>query len=228
PDGDPITYAWFQVQGPQVSLQDAFTATPGFFSVSNGNYRFQLVVDDGELFSAPATVDVTVDSSNQLPVADAGDDFQALVDSRVCLDGSGSHDPDREGSITFSWSQLEGPLVTLDGSDSDSPCFTPSVDGDYVFVLTVSDEEGARSEDMVTVEVSEQKDAGPTPVDRSWLQKRASGGGCSSVGMRDGDRQMHGTGLIFVLTLFLPALGMTTYQKRRVGRQRAASTPAGG
>lgn len=217
PDNDPITYAWFQIQGPQVSLQAASTATAGFYAVNEGVFKFQLVVDDGELYSAPAEVEVTVENNNQLPVADAGEDFEAFLDSQECLDGSDSFDPDPEDVITFSWSQMDGPLVTLSGADTATPCFTPGVSGEYVFGLVVSDGDVQSAQDSVTVYVDTPQVE--PPVVAPAAQKSSSGGGCASLGSRYMQQKADTTDLLFVLTLFLPALGMTVCLKRRLRKK---------
>jgi beta propeller repeat protein/parallel beta-helix repeat protein len=65
---DELIYLWTQVEGPQIVLQDANTATPYFDCAEEGFYVFELVVSDGLVESEPsmvrvATVFVTV---NQL------------------------------------------------------------------------------------------------------------------------------------------------------------------
>ncbi|MCB0186146.1 MAG: hypothetical protein KDE31_17875, partial [Caldilineaceae bacterium] len=61
---------------------------------------------------------------NQAPVAVAGSDLNVnvAVTTTVGLDGSGSFDPDGD-SLSYSWSQLAGPTVTLAGDDGATPFF---------------------------------------------------------------------------------------------------------
>ena len=57
PDGSPLTYAWTQLEGPSVTLQNAASATPSFaFSGAQTpvTLRFRLVVSNGTAASAPA------------------------------------------------------------------------------------------------------------------------------------------------------------------------------
>jgi hypothetical protein len=152
PDGDALGYQWTQAGGAQVSLDDPAAQVTGFYAVTEGVLRFQLVVDDGELSSAPASVEVTVDGANQVPIADAGGDLRGCVGQRFCPDGSGSYDPDGD-TLSYIWSQTDGPLVTLEGHDTPSPCFVPSVRGKYTFVLIVSDGEVQSAPASVTVRV---------------------------------------------------------------------------
>ena len=67
-DGDPLTYHWAFVSGPeQVTLTGADTPTPSFTPTELGDYAFSLVVNDGNQDSAPDTVWVHVISrSNDL------------------------------------------------------------------------------------------------------------------------------------------------------------------
>jgi hypothetical protein len=139
PDGDTLGYLWTQTAGAQVSLDDPASAVIGFYAVTEGVLKFQLVVRDGELASAPAFVEVTVDGGNQVPIADAGSNLRGVVGEQFCLDGSGSYDPDPGDTLTYLWSQTGGPLVTLDGHSTATPCFVPSVRGKYEFILIVSD-----------------------------------------------------------------------------------------
>lgn len=71
-------YNWSQVAGPTVSLSSNTIVNPEFttpFVSSNTTLTFQLIVDDGAgNFSDPDTVDITVVSVNNPPVADFGDD----------------------------------------------------------------------------------------------------------------------------------------------------------
>lgn len=156
PDGDPLTYEWTQTGGPQVALEGADAATAAFYAVNEGVLTFRLVVRDSEFSSEPAEVVVTVNGANQMPVADAGEDLHTTVGCEICLDGTASYDPDSGDTLTYQWSQKQGgggTLVTLRGSDTVAPCFTPTNPGRYVFTLTVSDGKALSAPDEVAVTV---------------------------------------------------------------------------
>ena len=74
PDGDPLFYAWTQVEGPPVQLFDASSPTPTFtapfVNAGGATVVFQLVVNDGELDSEPAEVHITVLNVNDPPACD--------------------------------------------------------------------------------------------------------------------------------------------------------------
>ena len=60
---DELAYAWTQLEGPQVVLEDADTATPSFDCSEAGVYVFELVVSDGFVDSQPSVVEVTTVSA---------------------------------------------------------------------------------------------------------------------------------------------------------------------
>jgi len=69
PDGTSLSYEWSQVGGTPVSLSSTTSAAPSFTSPAGlaaaETLVFQLTVYDGEIYSYPATVAVTVLSSSQ-------------------------------------------------------------------------------------------------------------------------------------------------------------------
>ena len=56
---DELTYIWKQLEGPQITLQNADTANPFFDCNEQGSYVFELVVTDGFVDSGPSVVRVT-------------------------------------------------------------------------------------------------------------------------------------------------------------------------
>src|SRR5262249_15104645 len=73
PDGDPLTFRWkflSRPQGSQARLAQATTATPSFVADVAGTYVVRLIVNDGLVDSAPATVTVTVKEQPPHAVAD--------------------------------------------------------------------------------------------------------------------------------------------------------------
>jgi PKD repeat protein len=56
----PLTFQWTQTSGPAVTLAGANTATPSLTPTQTGTYVFSLVVNNGVLDSAAASVTITV------------------------------------------------------------------------------------------------------------------------------------------------------------------------
>ena len=176
PDGDAVvSQQWTQVSGLPVTLTGADTLTPSFTApaVSKGSEElvFQLVASDGQLSGEAAMVSVTVRHVPLAPTVSAGDDVSTFSAKSVTLTATAS-DPE-QGTLTYAWSQREGPAVTLQDATQARVQFTaPEVSAatELVFVVKVSSESGLSAEDRVTVTVSP---APPAPKESS---------GCSSTG----------------------------------------------
>ena len=95
---------------------------------------------------------------NSPPVADAGPDQIGVPAGTVTLDGSGSYDPDGD-PLTFQWSQITGPAVSLSGANTAKATFTAAQGQTYTFRLTVKDPSGSQSFARTTVTTTN-----PTPV----------------------------------------------------------------
>ena len=96
-------------------------------------------------------------TANAAPVANAGPVLSWTISTPVTctLSGSGSYDPDGN-PITYSWSQLEGPAVTLSDATAVNPSFTvqpAAADTTYRFQLIVSDGALSSLPDEVTLTV---------------------------------------------------------------------------
>ncbi|OJT25841.1 hypothetical protein BO221_08325 [Archangium sp. Cb G35] len=170
PDGDALTYNWVQVSGPAVELSGANTATATFSTgevPADRVLTFRVTVSDGE---ASATRDVTVNvrNVNRAPTANAGPAISAVSQTTVNLEGSGL-DPDG-GTLTYQWTQVGGPWVTLAGADTATPSFlAPAVRSstDLVFRLVVRD--GSLSSDPSTVTVTVSPSGNQAPVAKARI-----------------------------------------------------------
>lgn len=84
--------------------------------------------------------------TNQNPVANAGSDQLAFTNQLVLLDGSGSYDPDNNYPLTYLWSQVAGPPITLVDPGTMLPTFiAPSQPAIVTIQLIVTDSLGASS-----------------------------------------------------------------------------------
>ncbi|HEY6908405.1 MAG TPA: PKD domain-containing protein [Myxococcales bacterium] len=170
PAGLPLTFAWTQASGPAVTLAGATTAHPTFTApvVPFGNppavLVFSLVVSDANASSAADTVAITVNAIVPPPVANAGPDQRVASGALVTLDGTASTDP-AGLPLTFSWSQVSGPAVTLSNPAAAQPTFTaPTIPpgqpaASLTFTLVVSDANASSAPSSVTITVDPQ----PTP-----------------------------------------------------------------
>jgi hypothetical protein len=163
-----LAFQWTQTSGPSVTLSGSgkdvsFTAPiigggdPDAFV----DLKFRLTVTDG--CQGSATDDITVHIANipHSPVAVAqGPPTANEGGDNVTLDGSGSSDPDGD-ALTYTWTQIDGPAVTLtyDANDPSHtmPMFTTpwvSADTPLKFKLAVSDGFDGTSTAYVTVTVT--------------------------------------------------------------------------
>ncbi|XXF78940.1 myxosortase-dependent M36 family metallopeptidase [Myxococcaceae bacterium GXIMD 01537] len=60
----------------------------------------------------------------------------------VTLNGAGSFDPDGTGTLTYAWTQLAGPTVTLSDATVASPTFSASISEDTIFTFQLAVHDG--------------------------------------------------------------------------------------
>ena len=84
-----------------------------------------------------------VRTGNGAPIADAGPDQIGVAAGTVTLNGSGSFDPEGD-PITFQWSQVAGPAVSLSGANAAIATFAATEGQSYAFRLAVTDDRGAQ------------------------------------------------------------------------------------
>jgi len=220
PDGDALQYSWTQTGGPAVTLISGDSTTPSFTApeipssspTATVALTLNLTVDDGNHETDTDTVVITVRNvvENQPPIADAGPDQTVNEGARVTLYGSNSTDPDSD-SLTYSWKQIDGPLVGLDttatnppdsptspGTSSANPSFTAPSFGSsnsttvaLTFNLTVDDGNHETDTDTVVITVRNVvenqppiADAGTSQTVREGDDVTLSGSGSSDP---DGD-----------------------------------------
>ncbi|MBL8233078.1 MAG: OmpA family protein [Bryobacterales bacterium] len=94
-----------------------------------------------------------VRNGNDAPVADAGADQLGVQPGSITLDGSASFDPEGD-PITFQWTQIAGPAVSIAGATTSKAAFTAAEGQSYGFRLTVTDDKGSSSVARVNVTVS--------------------------------------------------------------------------
>ncbi len=117
-----------------------YTGPPTNFSYTYntpGTYKARIEVMDK--YMARTWREVTVTVVNDVPVANAGTNQMVATGTFVGLDGRGSRDPGGK-PLAYRWTQLAtgAPAVTLSGSTTAQPTFTPAGAGSYQFRLVVS------------------------------------------------------------------------------------------
>ena len=155
-DGDVLTYKWAissKPNGSNVTLTNLNTVNPSLTPDVAGKYVIQLIVNDGKVDSNPDSVTITANKPNTPPVANAGKNTTATINTKVTLYGIDSTDADGD-LLTFKWSFVSRPSgsnATLNAATTANPDFTPDVLGDYVVQLVVNDGKVDSSPATVTV-----------------------------------------------------------------------------
>ena len=149
-DGSALSYAWEFVSRPvgsHTALSDVTAAAPAFTPDISGTYEIRLTVKDIEGHTDTRVMTVYAEGAGtHHPVAKAGA-VQKLVagtsDFSVHLDSSQTTDVDGD-TLTYLWTQIEGPAVELDNPTLATPTFVipasrPRRAGVYRFCLEVTD-----------------------------------------------------------------------------------------
>jgi hypothetical protein len=154
-DGDALTWQWSLITvpaGSTAALNNTTGVNPTFTADLPGTYVAQLIVNDGKVNSAPATVTIAT-NSQQAPAANAGLNQTVKHGSLVTLNGSGTDPQGR--ALTFQWSLLNKPAdssAAMSGNTAARPTFTADVPGNYVAQLIVNN--GLLSSPPATVTVT--------------------------------------------------------------------------
>ncbi|CAN5430989.1 hypothetical protein BH11BAC3_BH11BAC3_06110 [soil metagenome] len=165
-DGTIVDYTWVKISGPVAgNIASPATALSSVNSLVQGLYEFELTVTDNDGAVSKDTVQVTVnDALNQAPVAIAGtNQVITLPTNAVTLTGAGT---DADGTVvSYAWVKISGPAA---GSIVSANTAITSVDnlvqGIYKFQLTVTDDDGAISKDVVQVTVNKAPNQAPVAI----------------------------------------------------------------
>ncbi len=170
-DGSIIKYQWTQVSGPNTaSIASVNGSSTGVSGMVQGTYSFRVTIWDNKYEPASDDVVITVNaaaaSTNQAPVARAGNDA-SVSGSSTSLNGTASSDAD--GSIIkYQWTQVSGPntasIASVNGS---STGVSGLVQGTYYFRLTIWDNKYEPSSDDVTITVTATTATNQAPTARA-------------------------------------------------------------
>jgi len=170
-DGTIISYNWAKISGPASEiLASPNTASTQVNNLVQGFYEFELTVTDNDGLASTDTIKVTLnDALNKAPVANAGTNkVISLPTNTTTLTGSGT---DADGTITdFFWKKISGPTQgVIELPNSAITNVNNMVQGNYKFELTVTDDKGAISKDIVQVTVNQAPNK--FPVANAGLDK---------------------------------------------------------
>lgn len=164
-DHENLSYEWSlspESKGKVVEMQGVRTPILQLSAMQEGDYTFKLTVTDssGQQDSKQVTV-IVQPENNKPPVADAGPDKElTLPVDRTTLDGSKSTDDQK--IATYHWTKTKGPEgVKIENADTAVATVTGLQEGEYIFMLTVTDERDLENSDTVSVIVREEDDQPP-------------------------------------------------------------------
>jgi len=156
PDGNAIvSYIWTFDSTPVGSAFAAVGTTltsvaPSFTPDLIGDYMLSLVVNDGALNSAAATVLITA-TQNLAPIATASSDMvTGDVPLAVSFDASSSYDPEG-GLLTYSWNFADPTTGVNNVSALPNPLHTFNNAGTYIVLVDVMDDFGNVTQASVSI-----------------------------------------------------------------------------
>jgi Ca2+-binding RTX toxin-like protein len=138
-----------------VNGDNTVTYNPNLNSNGVDSYRYRITDASGDF--AVARVEITVNPVNDAPTANAGADQSINENTLVNLAGTAS-DID-SSTLSFTWTQTAGTLVTLTGTNTATPSFTSPLVGPagetLTFSLIVSDDKDSSAPGTVNIQVND-------------------------------------------------------------------------
>jgi hypothetical protein len=145
-----LQYGWTQVSGPvQVIIETPTSSVASFMGIKAGLYRFKLTCSNGSCTNT-ATVDVTI--QNVAPSVNAGGNMTINAGTQITLHATGQ-DPN-EDSLTYQWTKVSGPSVTIPSMAQQDITFTPTNAGLYTFSVQCYDGVNYSATSQVNVTVN--------------------------------------------------------------------------
>jgi gliding motility-associated-like protein len=212
PDGTIASILWTKKSGGVATLGTTNALTFNVTGLVQGTYTFRITVTDDKTATSFADVVVNVLLANQSPTADAGiDQLITLPTNSATLPGIGT---DLDGTInSFGWVQVSGPsIATLANANTNTLSVSNLIQGNYVFGLTVTDNNTATGYDEVIVAVSPVAVVNEPPL--------AFSGGNLSFSLPTSSANLYGSG-------FDPDGTITTYSWAKASGGAAVLTNAG-
>jgi gliding motility-associated-like protein len=158
-DGSITNYLWQKISGPSVTLTNANNPTATASNLLSGAYTFRLTVTDDQGATNSDLMKVTVIEANQVPTVSVDQTEQSITlpTNTVNIQATAS---DSDGSIaSYLWEIVsEAGSSTL--ANSNTPTLTVNdldVSGQYIYSITVTDNEGASNSAEAIVNVNDME-----------------------------------------------------------------------
>jgi len=172
-DGETLTYRLETVAGQTFAVGATINSLTGLFNFAttdNGSFVVRVVVEDSS--GAIAFEEVIINISNANPIANAGDDVSGTEGSPVILAGAFT-DPGTADTQTFAWSIKNAANVVVATGANQAITFTPTDNGVYTAMLTVTDDDGGFTSDIALVTVANANPIANAGVDKSVVEGTA-------------------------------------------------------
>ncbi len=155
-DGELVSIEWVRISGPNSPAESDLNQLD--LTLSNlveGSYNYRITVTDNDGLSASDQVIITVipEPINLPPTVTAGNNrVITLPTSFLTLNGTAT---DADGTIESTlWEQISGPnTASIASSNSTSSIISDLIEGNYVFSLSATDNDGSSVSDNVNVTV---------------------------------------------------------------------------
>jgi gliding motility-associated-like protein len=152
-DGQIVSYLWTQLSGTSTTITSPSEPITTVTGLALGEYSFRLRVTDnlGATDINDAIVRVVSSTNNLPPSVDAGLDIKIFTPQNTLTINSIAED---DGTIVlYQWVKLGGPSVTLNNPTEQNLSLSNLVEGEYTFMISVTDNNGASIFDIVKVSV---------------------------------------------------------------------------
>ena len=153
PSGSIKSVAWEKISGPSVTQEGDKTTRLSLTNLLEGVYefRFSAIDDKGKASSDLVKVSVLKAATPETPVVSAGDDRAITLPTQsITLQGNVTS---TSGVKTMEWSKVSGGAATLHDANTNTLRVTDLAEGQYVFRLLATSEQGAAGHDDVQVTV---------------------------------------------------------------------------
>ncbi len=158
PEKIKLRYYWKMIAKPKNSVAtivgvSANNAISSFAPDIVGEYIVELIVNDG-VNNSQATI-VYIQRRNNEPIASAGKNRAATINTQVLLDGSGTIDTDDQ-ILKYNWILVSKPkdslsIISQNNVNDATASFNADKEGEYLFSLTVNDGFVTSNKDTVKI-----------------------------------------------------------------------------